>query len=71
MKLKLLIWVLFLPLLIFFAAMFYIDVSLSSGFPGTSFWISLGDEWYGSIWFYAIVLILSFLVCFSILHKPK
>lgn len=71
MKLKLLLWILFFPLVLFFLVMFFIEVSLSSELGGVSFWIELKNVWFRSIWFYALIAVISFLFCFSFLNKRK
>lgn len=75
MNIKLLMWILFFPLVLFFLVMFYIELSLNSPFPpehgGMSFLIELKKIWFRSVWFYALLVILSFLLCFSFLHKRK
>ena len=74
MKLNLLMWILFLPLLLFFVVMLYIEVSVDSVLPPKvelSFWMDLKNVWYRSIWFYAIVLLISFLLYLKFLHKEK
>ena len=73
MSTKLLVWILFLPLLLFFSLMLYIEVSLYSVLPyeqgGMSFWMEFKNVWNHSIWFYAILLVTSLLL--YLLLKPK
>lgn len=75
MKFKLLVWSLFLPLLLFFFVMFYIEVSLYSLLPpdqgGMSFLLELKYVWYRSAWFYSMLMIISFLLYFSFLRKRQ
>lgn len=75
MKFKLLIWALFLPSLLFFLVMFYIEVSLYSLLPvdqgGMSFLMELENVWYRSAWFYAMLVNVFFLLLFSFLRKRQ
>ncbi|KZR60038.1 hypothetical protein [Bacillus badius] len=75
MKFKLLIWVLFLPLFLFFLVMFFIEVSLYSLLPssqgGMGFFMELKNVWYRSIWFYAMLVSIFFLFYFSFLKKRE
>lgn len=75
MKSNLLVWVFFLPLFLFFSLMLYIEVSIYSALPpelgGRGFWVEFKNAWYRSIWFYAIVLLFSFLLYLKFLHKGK
>ncbi|MFJ5624289.1 hypothetical protein ACIQD3_16510 [Peribacillus loiseleuriae] len=75
MKFKLLVWILFLPLFLFFLAMFYIEVSLYSLLPsdqgGMSFLMEFKNVWYRSVWFYAMLVIISCLFYFSFLQKRE
>ena len=71
MKSKLLIWILFLPLFLFFLVMFQVEVSVYSLLPpeqgGMSFWIELKNVWYRSVWFYALLVTISVLLYFSLM----
>ena len=75
MKSKLLIWILFLPLFLFFLVMFQVEVSVYSLLPpeqgGMSFWIELKNVWYRSVWFYALLVTISVLLYFSFLKKRE
>lgn len=75
MKFKLLVWILFLPSFLFFFVMFYIEVSLYSLLPldqgGMSFLMELKNVWYRSIWFYAMLIMICFLLYFSFLKKRE
>lgn len=74
MKSRLLIWILFLPLFLFFFLMFYVEVATYSLLPhehgGMSFWVELKNVWYQSVWFYAMLVIISLMIYF-ILQKRK
>ena len=69
MNAKLLVWIIFIPLFLFFCLMLYIEVSTYSVLPpeqgGMSFWMELKNTWYRSIWFYALLLLTSFLLYLS------
>ena len=69
MNAKLLVWIIFIPLFLFFGLMLYIEVSTYSVLPpeqsGMSFWMELKNTWYRSIWFYALLLLTSFLLYLS------
>lgn len=58
------LYLLFLPLFLFFFVMFYIEVSLYSLLPpeegGMSFWLELQYVWYRSVWFYAMIVTIFF-----------
>ena len=75
MKSKLLIWILFFPLFLFFLVMFQVEVSVYSLLPpeqgGMSFWIELKNVWYRSVWFYALLVTISVLLYFSFLKKRE
>jgi hypothetical protein len=74
MKLNLL-WIISVPLFLFFLGLFYVEVSVYSLLPpdqgGMSFWTELKNVWYRSISFYAMVLIASFLVYWRFIYKQK
>ncbi|WP_047982838.1 hypothetical protein [Ornithinibacillus californiensis] len=61
MNVKLIKWVIFISIFVFFLIMFYIEVSLYSLLPseegGMSFWMELKFVWYRSIWFYGMIMI--------------
>jgi len=75
MKFKLLVWILFLPIFLFFLVMFYIEVSLYSILPpdqgGMSFLMEFKNVWYRSVWFYAMLVNVFFLLYFSFLPKTS
>jgi hypothetical protein len=75
LKFKLLVWTLFLPLFLFFLAMFYIEVSLYSLLPpeqgGMSFWLELKNVWHRSVWFYAMLVTILLPLYFSFLKKKR
>lgn len=75
MKSRLLIWILFLLLFLFFLLMFYVEVATYSLLPyehgGMSFWVELKNVWYQSVWFYAMLVIISFMIYFSVVQKRK
>ncbi|MFA1642815.1 hypothetical protein AB5N96_08110 [Chryseomicrobium imtechense] len=60
MKGNLIVWILSVPLFLFFLAMFYIEVSTYSVLPpeqdGMNLWTELKGVWYRSIWFYAMLI---------------
>lgn len=74
MKSNKLIWIVFLPLFLFFFLMFYVEVATYSLLPyehgGMSFWVELKNIWYQSVWFYAMLVIISLMIYF-ILQKRK
>jgi len=74
MKLNLL-WIISVPLFLFFLGLFYVEVSVYSLLPpvqgGMSFWTELKNVWYRSVSFYAMVLIASFLFYRRFIYKQK
>lgn len=66
MKSKRLVWILFMPLILFFSLMLYLEVDMYSVLPhekgGMSFWMEFKYVWYRSIWFYALLFFSSFLL---------
>jgi len=70
-----LMWLLFLPVLLFFLVMFWLEVSMYSMAPegqgGMSFWTEFKHTWYRSAYFYASLLISGFLLLVSFLHVKK
>jgi hypothetical protein len=60
-----LVWIISVPLFLFFLGLFYVEVSVYSVLPpdqgGMSFWTELKNVWYRSVSFYAMVVIASFL----------
>lgn len=75
MKFNRLVWIIFVPLFLFFLALFYIEVSVYSLLPpdqgGMSFWTELKNVWYRSVSFYAMVMIVSFFLYVRFIHKRK
>jgi len=75
MNAKLLVWILFFPIFLFCLLMFYIEVSLYSTLPadlgGMSFWLELKFTWYRSVWFYAMSILILFILFFSLLPRKK
>lgn len=71
MKSNLLIWIFSLPLFLLFVLMLYIEVSIYSLSPDASFWLGFKNVWYRSIWFYAILLLIFFLLYLKFLRKEK
>ncbi len=75
MSTKLLVWMLFIPLLLFFALMLYIEVSMYSVLPyekgGMSFWMEFKNVWNHSIWFYALLLVASSLLYLQLMPKKE
>jgi len=70
-----LMWILFLPVFLFFLVMFWLEVDLYSILPasegGMSFWMELKHTWYRSAWFYALLLVSCFLLFVSFQHIKK
>jgi len=58
-------WILFFIFLSFFVFMLLIEVSVYSALPfeqgGMGFWAEFKNVWYRSIWFYGVLLLISFL----------
>jgi hypothetical protein len=56
-----LVWLISLPLFLFFLGLFYFEVTVYSLLPpdqgGMSFWTELKNVWYRSVSFYAMVVI--------------
>ena len=75
MNAKLLVWIIFIPLFLFFGLMLYIEVSTYSVLPpeqgGMSFWMELKYTWHRTIWFYALLLLTSFLLSLNCLSIAK
>jgi hypothetical protein len=75
MKYQRLIWIIFVPLFLIFLGLFYIEVSVYSLLPpehgGMSFRTELKNVWYRSVWFYAMVLLASYLLYLRFTHKRK
>ena len=75
MSSKILVWMLFIPLLLFFALMLYIEVSMYSVLPyekgGMSFWMEFKNVWNHSIWFYALLLVASTLLYLQLMSKKE
>ncbi|MBT2684734.1 hypothetical protein [Bacillus sp. ISL-37] len=75
MKDKRLIWLIFVPLFLFFLGLFYIEVSVYSLLPpdqgGMSFRTELKNVWYRSVWFYAMVMIASYFLYLRFILKRK
>lgn len=75
MRPKMLVWILFLPLLLFFSLMLYIEVSMYAVLPfekgGMSFWMEFKNVWNRSISFYALLLIASLLLYFHLKRETK
>jgi sterol desaturase/sphingolipid hydroxylase (fatty acid hydroxylase superfamily) len=73
MKFNRLVWIIFVPLFLFFLALFYIEVSVYSLLPpdqgGMSFWTELKNVWYRSVSFYAMVMIVCFFLYVRFIHK--
>ncbi|WP_102261069.1 hypothetical protein [Mesobacillus jeotgali] len=73
MKFNRLVRIIFVPLLLFFLGLFYIEVSVYSVLPpeqgGMSFWTELKNVWYRSVSFYAMVMIVSFFLYVRFIHK--
>ncbi|MBT2640341.1 hypothetical protein [Bacillus sp. ISL-39] len=69
------VWIISVPLFLFFLALFYLEVSVYSLLPpdqgGMSFWTELKNVWYCSGSFYAMVLIAIFLFYLRFIHKRK
>ena len=75
MRPKLLVWILLIPLLLFFSLMLYIEVSMYSVLPyekgGMSFWMEFKNVWNHSIWFYALLLVASSLLYLQLMPKKE
>ena len=75
MRPKMLVWILFLPLLLFFSLMLYIEVSMYAVLPfekgGMSFWMEFKNVWNRSISFYALLLIASLLLYFHLKRETQ
>ncbi|MBT2642807.1 hypothetical protein J7I80_11260 [Bacillus sp. ISL-41] len=70
-----LVWFIGIPLFLFFLGVFYVEVSVYSILPpdqgGMSFWTELKNVWYRSVSFYAMVLIVSLMFYFYLMHKRR
>lgn len=70
-----LIWLIFIPLFLFFLGVFYVEVSNYSLLPpdqgGMGFWTELKNVWYCSVSFYAMVLIAFLMFYFRFMHKRR
>lgn len=75
MKGNLIVWILSVPLFLFFLAMFYIEVSTYSVLPpeqdGMNLWAELKGVWYRSIWFYAILVTSLALMGLHFMHSRR
>lgn len=75
MKGNLIVWILSVPLFLFFLAMFYIEVSTYSVLPpeqdGMNLWTELKGVWYRSIWFYAILVTSLALMGLHFMHSLR
>lgn len=75
MKPKLLVWILLLPLILFFSLMLYIEVDMYSILPyekgGMSLWMEFKNVWNRSIWFYALVLVTLLLLYLQLMPRNK
>ncbi|MEK4252164.1 hypothetical protein [Paenibacillus sp. FSL W7-1287] len=70
-----LMWILFLPVFLFFLVMFGLEVSLYSILPasegGMSFWTEFKYTWYRSVWFYGCLVVGGFLLFVSYRQARK
>ncbi|MBS8266367.1 hypothetical protein DYI25_18245 [Mesobacillus boroniphilus] len=75
MKFNRLVWIIFVPLFLFFLALFYIEVSVYSLLPleqgGMSFYTELKNVWYRSVSLYAILVIVSFFFYLLLIRKRR
>lgn len=75
MKSKFIVWVLFIPLILFFSLMLYVEVDMYSALAqekgGMSFWMEFKHVWYRSIWFYALLFFISFLLYLQMGFRHK
>lgn len=75
MKAKFLVWILFIPLILFFSLMLYIEVDMYSILPyekgGMSLWMEFKNVWNRSIWFYALIVVTLPLLYLQLMPRKK